>query len=252
MLIRVVTLFPEMVQVALGYGVCGRALSRGLARVEAVNPRDFARDPHRSVDDRPYGGGPGMVLMYEPVRDALAEARRGLPEGARTVFLTPQGRRLDQGVLREMLAWPGLVLVAGRYEGFDERLIGAEADDEVSLGDFVLSGGEIAALAVIDALVRLLPGSLGDDASAQQDSFAEGLLDCPHYTRPERVDGRAVPAVLLQGDHAAVRRWRRQQALGRTFLRRPDILAGRELSAEDRELLQSFLAEGSGADAQKR
>jgi tRNA (guanine37-N1)-methyltransferase len=246
MQIRVVTLFPEMVATGVGFGICGRALSRGLASVEAVNPRDFARDVHRTVDDRPYGGGPGMVLRYEPLRDAVRAARSSLPAGARTVFLGPQGRRLDQATVRQMTAWPGMILVAGRYEGFDERLIEAEADDEISLGDFVMSGGEVAALAVIDAVVRLLPGALGDEASAEEESFTGHLLDCPHYTRPESVDGLTVPAVLLQGDHAAIRRWRLQQSLGRTFLRRPELLAGRELSAEERNLLREFLAARDG------
>lgn len=246
MQIRVVTLFPEMVATGVGYGICGRALSRGLAKVDVVNPRDFARDAHRTVDDRPYGGGPGMVLRYEPVRDAVRAARSGLPDGARTVFLGPQGRRFDQATARQMTAWPGMVLVAGRYEGFDERLIEADADDEVSLGDFVLSGGEVAALAVIDAVVRLLPGALGDEASAEEESFTGHLLDCPHYTRPESIDGLTVPAVLLQGDHAAIRRWRLQQSVGRTFLRRPELLEGRELSAEERDLLREFLAARDG------
>ncbi len=243
MQIRVVTLFPEMVAAGIGCGVCARALTRGLANVGMVNPRDYARDPHRSVDDRPYGGGPGMVLRYEPLRDALRAARATLPAGARTVFLSPQGRRFDQGLAREMLRWQAMVLVAGRYEGFDERLIEAEANEEVSLGDFVMSGGEIAALAVIDAVVRLLPGALGDEASAEEESFTGNLLDCPHYTRPEKVDGRSVPRVLLQGDHAAVRRWRLQQSLGRTFLRRRDLLTRRTMSVEEQELLRQYLAE---------
>lgn len=250
MQIRVVTLFPEMVVAGVGYGICGRALSRGLASVGMVNPRDYARDPHRTVDDRPYGGGPGMVLRYEPLRDAVRAARATLPSGSRTVFLSPQGRLFDQAMAREMTSWPGLVLVAGRYEGFDERSIEAEADTEISLGDFVLSGGEIAALAVIDAVVRLLPGALGDEASAEQESFTENLLDCPHYTRPESVDGRPVPGILLQGDHAAIRRWRLQQSLGRTYLRRNDLLSRRAMSGEERELLRQYLAEREGARAE--
>lgn len=241
MQVRVVTLFPEMVTTALGFGVCGRALVRRLAEVVALSPRDFTRDAHRTVDDRPYGGGPGMVLRYEPWRDAVRFARTQLPAGARTVFLSPQGRRFDQALVGDMKSWPGMILVAGRYEGFDERLIEAEADEEISLGDFVLSGGEVAALAVIDAVVRLLPGVLGDEASAEADSFTGNLLDWPHYTRPECIDGRSVPEVLLGGDHAAIRRWRHQQALGRTLARRPDLLAGRELSGEERELLREYL-----------
>ena len=243
MRIRVVTLFPEMLAAGLGHGVCGRALERKVAEVAAINPRDFATDPHRSVDDRPYGGGPGMVLKYEPVRDAIRAAREALPPGCRTVFLSPQGRRFEQALARQMTGWPGLILVSGRYEGFDERLLEAEADDEISIGDFVLSGGEIAALAVIDAVVRLLPGTLGDEASAEEDSFSDGLLDCPHYTRPETVDGMAVPAVLLEGNHELIRRWRRRQSLGRTRKRRPDLLAGRALDAEERELLAQYVAE---------
>jgi tRNA (guanine37-N1)-methyltransferase len=240
---RVVTLFPEMVATGAGFGICGRALSRGLAELQAVSPRDFATDAHRTVDDRPYGGGPGMVLRYEPWRDAVRFARAALPQGARTVFLSPQGRKFDQGWARRMTTWPGMVLVAGRYEGFDERLIEAEADDELSLGDFVLSGGELAALVVVDAVVRLLPGALGDEASAEEESFTARLLDCPHYTRPEVADGLVVPGVLLQGNHEAIRRWRLQQALGRTYLRRPDLLAGRRLTGQERELLRGFLAE---------
>lgn len=244
---RVITLFPDMIAAGVACGVCGRALARGLAEVTAVNPRDFARDAHRTVDDRPYGGGPGMVLRYEPLRDALRAARATLPADARTVFLTPQGRRFDQGLAREMTGWSGMVLVAGRYEGFDERVIEAEADAEVSLGDFILSGGEIAALAIIDAVLRLLPGVLGDETSAEQDSFEGQLLDCPHYTRPETVDGRSVPDVLLQGDHAAIRRWRLQQSLGRTFLRRRDLLLSRCMSVEESELLREYLAVQRGA-----
>lgn len=244
MRVRVVTLFPGMVSAGTGFGVCGRALSAGIAEVATVNPRDFARDPHRSVDDRPYGGGPGMVLKVEPWRDAIWAARADLPAGSRVAFLGPQGRRFDQAMAREMCSWPGLVLVSGRYEGFDERLVEAEADCEISLGDFVLSGGEVAALAVIDAVVRLLPGTLGDEGSAQADSFGGYLLDFPHYTRPEVLDdGRRVPAVLVEGNHEAIRRWRLKQALGRTQLRRPDLLEGRQLSAEELDLLGEFLAE---------
>lgn len=244
MQIQVVTLFPEMVSSTISVGICGRALARGLAAVGVVNPRDFAGDLHKTVDDRPYGGGPGMVLRYQPLRAAVRHARSKLPPASRTVFLSPQGRRFDEDLAQQMVAWPGLVLVAGRYEGLDQRLIDAEAEEEISIGDFVLSGGEIAALAVIDALVRLLPGALGDGASAQQDSFMGNLLDCPHFTRPECVDGRLVPEILLQGDHAAVRRWRLREALGRTFLRRPEVLARRQLSGEERALLREYLESG--------
>ncbi len=243
MRICVVTLFPEMVTNALPFGICGRALSSGLASVSVVNPRDFARDSHRTVDDRPYGGGPGMVLKYEPVHAAVQAARGELPEGTRAVFLSPQGRRFDQELATRMTEWPGLILVAGRYEGFDERLVQSEADEEVSLGDFILTGGEVAALAVIDAVVRLLPGALGDDASAEEESFTGHLLDYPHYTRPEEVDGMKVPAVLTGGDHEAIRRWRLKQALGRTSDRRPDLLARRQLTRPERELLLEYIAE---------
>lgn len=239
MQIRVVTLFPELISGALGFGVCGRALARGLAAVGTVNPRDFALDAHRSVDDRPYGGGPGMVMKFEPLRAAIRRARAELPAGSRVLFLSPQGRRFEQSTAREMSRWSGFALVAGRYEGFDERIVEAESDGELSLGDFVLSGGEFAALAVVDAVVRLLPGTLGDEASAEQESFSTGLLDCPQYTRPEQVDGRPVPPVLLGGDHEAIRRWRLQQALLRTYQRRPDLLESRVLAAEERELLRS-------------
>lgn len=245
MQIQVVTLFPEMVSSMIGVGVCGRALARGLASVGVVNPRDFARDSRKTVDDRPYGGGPGMVLRYEPLQAAVRYARAKVPPAARTVFLSPQGRRFDEEKAQQMVTWSGLVLVAGRYEGLDQRLIDAEADEEISIGDFVLSGGEIAALAVIDALVRLLPGTLGDGASAQQDSFMGNLLDYPHFTRPECVEGRLVPEILRQGDHTAVRRWRLREALGRTFLRRPDILARRQLSGEERALLREYLESGT-------
>jgi tRNA (guanine37-N1)-methyltransferase len=244
MQIRVVTLFPEMIRAGLSFGICGRALSRGLASVAVLNPRDFAHDANRTVDDRPYGGGPGMVLKYEPLREAVRAARSELPSGTRAIFLSPQGRRFDQTLAREMTSWPGLILVAGRYEGFDERIIVAEADDEISLGDFILSGGEVAALAVIDAVVRLLPGALGDDASAEAESFSTQLLDCPQYTRPDVVDGLTVPAVLIRGDHAAIRRWRLKQALGRTSERRPDLLSQRHLTAQEQDLLREYLAEG--------
>lgn len=243
MQIRVVTLFPEMVTTGTSFGVCGRAARRGLVELGTVDPRDFAIDVHRTVDDRPYGGGPGMVLKFEPFREAIRSAKTELPKGSPVVFLTPQGRRFDQRAAEELAGLPGLILVAGRYEGFDERLIEAEGDDEISLGDFVLSGGEIAAVAMIDAVVRLLPEVLGHEASAEQDSFVDDLLDCPHYTRPETVDGMEVPAVLRDGNHEEIRRWRLKQALGRTFERRPDLLEERALTDEERMLLREYLAE---------
>jgi len=240
----VVTLFPDMFA-ALGAGVVGRAVDRGLASLRCWNPRDYTHDVHRTVDDRPYGGGPGMVMRVEPVRAALREAREAAP-GSRVVYLSPQGRRFDQVAAREMAERPGLVLLAGRYEGVDERLVETEVDEEWSVGDYVLSGGELAAMVMIDAVVRLLPGALGHADSAQQDSFGDGLLDCPHYTRPEVLDGRPVPPVLLSGDHAAIRRWRLQQALGRTWLRRPDLLEARQLTDEERDLLEAFIRTHEG------
>lgn len=241
--IGVVTLFPDMVQNIAGFGVVGRAMDAQIARLQCVNPRDFAADAHRTVDDRPYGGGPGMVMKYAPLSQAIDQARTEAPAGARVIALSPQGRPFDQACARRLAALPGFVLLAGRYEGIDERLIEARVDEELSLGDFVLSGGEIAALAVIDAVIRLLPGVLGDDESAQQDSFGEGLLDCPHYTRPEEIEGRAVPAVLLSGDHAKIARWRMMQSLGRTAIRRPELLEGLDLTDEQKALLEEFLRE---------
>jgi tRNA (guanine37-N1)-methyltransferase len=243
MRIKVVTLFPEMVATGTSFGVCGRAVRRGLVDVGTVDPREFAADVHRTVDDRPYGGGPGMLLKYEPVRDAIRSAKAELPAGSSVVFLTPQGRRFDQRIAEELASRTGLVLVTGRYEGFDERLLETEADDELSLGDFVLSGGEIAAVAVIDAVVRLLPDVLGHEASAEQDSFSDGLLDYPHYTRPEMVDDLSVPAVLREGNHEQIRRWRLKQAIGRTYVRRPDLLQDRALTDEEQQLLGEYLAE---------
>jgi tRNA (guanine37-N1)-methyltransferase len=239
----IVSLFPELVTPIVAAGVVGRAAERGMIGVEHVSPRDFTHDRHRTVDDRPYGGGPGMVLKYEPLRDAVRDLRERLPAGCREFVLTAQGRRFDQAMARELAAAPGLLLVCGRYEGIDERFTEAEVPEELSLGDYVLSGGEPAAAVVIDAVTRLLPGVLGDDSSAVEDSFTAGLLDCPQYTRPEVIDGHRVPEVLLGGDHAAVRRWRLKQALGRTWLRRPELLSGRALSEEETVLLAEFTAE---------
>ncbi|MCY3940147.1 MAG: tRNA (guanosine(37)-N1)-methyltransferase TrmD [Gammaproteobacteria bacterium] len=241
--ITTVCLHPEMVLDAFKGGVCGRALEAGVASLRCVNPRDFAAGPHRSVDDRPYGGGPGMVLSAEPLLAAVRAARAGAPGGAPVIFLTPQGRRFTQRRARELAAGSGMVLVAGRYEGIDERVVELEADEELSLGDFVLSGGELAACAVIDAVVRLLPGALGDDRSAGEDSFSVGLLDFPQYTRPALVEGRAAPEVLLSGDHEQVRTWRLKQSLGRTWVRRPELLTGRDLSEQESRLLAEFQAE---------
>ena len=245
MRIEVVTLFPEMVQNAAKYGVTGRALERGLWTLGCRNPRDYAGDSYRSVDDRPYGGGPGMVMLAEPLERAIAAARAELG-AARVVCLTPQGERLQHARVVELAAEAGVVLVAGRYEGIDERVIERAVDLELSIGDFVVSGGEVPALMLIDALVRQLPGVLNDTQSKIEESFVDGLLDWPHYTRPEVYDGVAVPAVLLSGDHAAVARWRHKQALGRTWLRRPELLAARGLGKEDARLLDEFKREQAG------
>ena len=241
--IGVVSIFPEMVRTVAEHGVVGRAIERQLAALRIEDPRDYATDTHRTVDDRPYGGGPGMVLKYRPAVDAIRSARKALPEGSPVIYLSPSGREFDQAEASRLSALPGMILLAGRYEGVDERLIEEEVDEELSLGDFVLSGGEIAAMAVIDAVVRLLPGVLGDEDSAAQDSFVEGLLDYPHYTRPEEIEGRRVPAVLLSGDHARIARWRYKQALGRSYLRRPDLVKKLQLGREQQKLLDEFLKE---------
>ncbi len=220
----VVTLFPEMVAGALGYGVASRALAAGLVRVETWNPRDYTEDVHRSVDDRPYGGGPGMVMRYAPLAAAVQAAQAARGDAAEVVYLSPQGERFDAGHAERLAQGPGTILVCGRYEGVDERFIEECVDSELSIGDYVLSGGEPAALVVMDAVFRFVPGVLGDADSAAEDSFAAGLLDCPHYTRPEQIEGRRVPEVLLSGDHAAIRRWRRAEAERRTRERREDLL----------------------------
>ena len=239
----VVSLFPELVSPVVEFGVVGRAAERGLIALEQSSPRDFATDRHRTVDDRPYGGGPGMVLKYEPLRDAVRALRQRLPQGCREFVLTAQGRPFDQALARELAAAPGLLLVCGRYEGIDERFTDAEVPAELSLGDYVLSGGELAAAVIIDAVTRLLPGVLGDESSHVEDSFTAGLLDCPQYTRPELADNAQVPAVLLGGDHEEIRRWRLKQSLGRTWLRRPELLTKRQLTDEEGQLLAEFTAE---------
>jgi len=243
MRIAVVSLFPLMIRQALAHGVIGRALERGALSVTCVDPRDYATDVHRSVDDRPYGGGPGMVLKVEPLRSALRAAAAALPRGSRRVYLGADGRGFDQRMAAAALELPGLALVAGRYEGVDERLIEGEIDDEWSIGDYILAGGELPALVVIEAIARLIPGVLGCAESAVQESFSDGLLDWPHYTRPPLIDGRAIPEVLASGDHAAIRRWRLQQALGRTWLRRPELLERRGMNSEERALLEEFKIE---------
>jgi tRNA (guanine37-N1)-methyltransferase len=239
----VISLFPEILAPVMDVGVVGRAAERGLVTLEQMSPRDFTTDRHRTVDDRPYGGGPGMVLKYEPLRDAVLELRRRLPAGSREFVLTAQGRPFDQALARELARAPGLLLVCGRYEGIDERFTEAVISTELSVGDYVLSGGELAAAVVIDAVTRLLPGVLGDECSHVEDSFTAGLLDCPQYTRPEVADDRRVPQVLLGGDHEAIKRWRLKQALGRTWLRRPELLDKRQLTPEERELLDEFESE---------
>jgi tRNA (guanine37-N1)-methyltransferase len=241
--IAVVSLFPVMIREALMHGVLGRAIERGLLEVSCFDPRDHASDVHRTVDDRPYGGGPGMVLKVEPLRSALRMAVISAPAGSRRVYLGADGRRFEQGMARAASQGPGLVLVAGRYEGVDERFLETEIDDVWSIGDYVLTGGELPALVVIDAIGRLLPGVLGCAESAAQESFSDGLVDWPHYTRPLSEAGRTVPDVLASGDHAAIRRWRLRQALGRTWLRRPELLERRDLTAEERELLEEFKIE---------
>ncbi len=243
MRIELVSLFPEMFDAIIDYGVTGRAVDRGLLTLGFNNPRDYAKDRHRTVDDRPYGGGPGMLMKVEPLKDAIQAARERLVGDAKVIYMSPQGRVLDQAGVVELSQCDNLIVISGRYEGVDERLIQSQVDEEWSIGDYVLSGGELAAMVMIDSVARLLPGVLGHQASALQDSFYQGLLDHPHYTRPEKMDEGDVPAVLLSGDHQAIERWRHQQALGRTWLRRPDLLEGQSLSREQQGLLQDFLQE---------
>ena len=242
MRIDVVTLFPDMIRKQSAYGIQGRAIENGLLLLEAWNPRDFSEDRHRGVDDRPYGGGPGMVMQVQPLRSAIQQAKAAAV-AAPVIYLSPQGERFDQGKARQLAGLERIILVAGRYEGIDERLIGLEVDEELSVGDYVLSGGELPALIVMDAVTRLLPGALGDADSAQQDSFMDGLLDYPHYTRPEETEGLRVPEVLLGGNHADIRRWRHKQALGRTWIRRPDLLDAMQLNEDQQGLLNEFISE---------
>lgn len=241
--IAVVSIFPQMYEM-LNYGVCGRAIQRNLINLMVYNPRDFTDKAYRQVDDRPYGGGPGMVMMANPVLKAVKKAKLSLGVDARSVYLSPQGRTIDQQLLNEVasLKQP-LLLIAGRYEGIDERIIDLEVDEEWSIGDFVISGGELASMLVIDAISRLIPGSLGHEDSADEDSFMDGLLDCPHYTRPEEISGLEVPSVLLSGDHKAIQRWRKKQSLGRTWQRRPELLTKKELTKVEQELLNEFISE---------
>ncbi|MCM2973147.1 tRNA (guanosine(37)-N1)-methyltransferase TrmD [Larsenimonas suaedae] len=246
MWIGVVSLFPDMFEALTRHGVTGRAVDKGLLSVRFWNPRDYATDRHRTVDDRPYGGGPGMLMKVDTLRSAIADARAAARDHgedatpARVIYLSPQGRTLDQQGARELSGREKLILVAGRYEGVDERVIEADIDEEWSVGDYVLSGGELPAMVLIDAVARLVPGVLGHQGSAEEDSFADGLLDCPHYTRPEEIDGKRVPDVLLSGNHGEIRKWRLKQSLGRTWLRRPELLDDRTLGKEELSLLEAF------------
>ena len=243
MRIDVVSLFPPMFEAVTEYGVTGRAIKNGLLTLRVWNPRDYTEDRHRTVDGRPYGGGPGMVMLIEPLARAIKAARTEQVDGARVIYLSPQGRRLEQAGVQELSKRQGMIFLAGRYEGVDERLLESEVDEEWSIGDYVLSGGELAAMVMIDAIARQLPGALGDEDSAQQDSFAEGLLDHEHYTRPEEYAGQQVPEVLLSGDHEKIRRWRLKRSLGRTWMRRPDLLERLPLNSEQKRLLDEFRQE---------
>ncbi|HDZ8911953.1 TPA: tRNA (guanosine(37)-N1)-methyltransferase TrmD [Aeromonas hydrophila] len=243
MWIGVISLFPEMFRAITEHGVTGRAVKSGLLQIECWNPRDFTHDKHRTVDDRPYGGGPGMLMMVQPLRDAIHAAKQAAGDGAKVIYLSPQGRKLTQAGVTELATNQELILVAGRYEGIDERVIQTEVDEEWSIGDYVLSGGELPAMTLIDAVSRLVPGVLGDQASAEQDSFTDGLLDHPHYTRPELLDGLAVPEALTSGNHEVIRRWRLKQSLGRTWQRRPELINNLALTDEQESLLAEYVRE---------
>ena len=241
MWVGIVSIFPDMVRATLSHGVVGRAIDRGDIDLAVIDPRDFSDNVHRNVDDRPFGGGPGMVMMGEPLSRSVEAGRTAAPSAATTIYLTPQGRTFTQTLARDLAEREAMILVAGRYEGVDERFIERDIDLQLSIGDYVISGGELAALVVLDAVARLRPGTLGNAESINFESHMDGLLDFPHYTRPQELEGESVPEVLLSGDHQRVARWRRQQALGRTWQRRPDMLAGRVLSPEDRDLLAEFM-----------
>ena len=243
MWIGVISLFPEMFRAITEHGVTGRAVKSGLLQIECWNPREFTHDKHRTVDDRPYGGGPGMLTMVQPLRDAIHAAKQAAGDGAKVIYLSPQGRKLTQAGVTELATNQTLILVAGRYEGIDERVIQTEVDEEWSIGDYVLSGGELPAMTLIDAVSRLVPGVLGDQASAEQDSFTDGLLDHPHYTRPELLDGLAVPEALTSGNHEVIRRWRLKQSLGRTWQRRPELINNLALTDEQESLLAEYVRE---------
>ena len=243
MFIGIITLFPEMFKAITEFGVTGRAVKHNLLQVRCYNPRDFTHDKHKTVDDRPYGGGPGMLMMVQPLRDAIHSAKADAGEGVKVIYLSPQGRKLEQAGVKELSLNSKMILVCGRYEGIDERLIQSEIDEEWSVGDYVLTGGELPAMTLIDAVARFIPGVLGKQESAQEDSFADGLLDCPHYTRPEVLDGLTVPPVLMSGNHVEIRKWRLKQSLERTWLRRPELLESLALTDEQRKLLQQVQAE---------
>ncbi|CAJ1890841.1 tRNA (guanosine(37)-N1)-methyltransferase TrmD [Aeromonas veronii] len=243
MWIGVISLFPEMFRAITEHGVTGRAVKSGLLQIECWNPREFTHDKHRTVDDRPYGGGPGMLMMVQPLRDAIHAAKQAAGDGAKVIYLSPQGRKLTQAGVTELATNQKLILVAGRYEGIDERVIQTEVDEEWSIGDYVLSGGELPAMTLIDAVSRLVPGVLGDQASAEQDSFTDGLLDHPHYTRPEVLDGLVVPEALTSGNHEVIRRWRLKQSLGRTWQRRPELINNLALTDEQESLLAEYVRE---------
>jgi len=243
MWIGVISLFPDMFRAITDFGVTGRAVKRGLLDINCWNPRDFAHDKHRTVDDRPYGGGPGMLMMVQPLRDAIQAAKQAAGDDVKVIYLSPQGKKLTQSGVTELARCKKLILVAGRYEGIDERIIQSDIDEEWSVGDYVLSGGELPVMTLVDAVSRLVPGVLGDMASAEQDSFTDGLLDCPHYTRPESLDGVVVPDVLLSGNHEYIRRWRLKQSLGRTWQRRPELLDNLALTDEQAKLLAQYVQE---------
>ncbi len=248
MWVGVVTIFPEMFQAVSQYGITRRAIEAGLLTLECFNPRDFTEDRHQTVDDRPYGGGPGMIMKVEPLRDAIASARSAAPRATgeqetSVIYLSPQGRQLDQAAVSQLQQRQSIILVAGRYEGIDERVIRQEIDEEYSIGDYIVSGGELPAMVLIDAVTRLIPGALGHEDSAELDSFSNGLLDYPQYTRPETIDGESVPEILLSGNHAAIAEWRLKQSLGRTWIRRRDLLEKIELNESQRRLLEQFLTE---------
>ncbi|EKO3590452.1 tRNA (guanosine(37)-N1)-methyltransferase TrmD [Vibrio metschnikovii] len=243
MWVGIISLFPEMFRSVTDFGVTGQAVKKGLLSVQSWNPRDFAHDKRHTVDDKPYGGGPGMLMMVQPLRDAIHTAKAAAPGKTKVIYLSPQGRKLDQQGVEELAKNENLLLICGRYEGIDERVIQSEVDEEWSIGDFVMTGGEIPAMTLIDTVSRFIPGVLGDFASAEEDSFANGLLDCPHYTRPEVLDGKTVPAVLMSGNHQEIRRWRLKQSLGRTWLRRPELLENLALTDEQEQLLAEYIKE---------